>query len=153
MANYFFIGDGSEVLAVEAYETNAQEKLKELQAETDDELTIYSRDPSETTTDSAGKVVWAYPVERAVAEKEYDLPTLNEVIAANQKTHRGYVITPEGDVYLQLPADNAPRGFVIADEDQAWDIPPFKSWEAIAEDDPRITEDDRERLQWILDEA
>lgn len=81
MTTYFFIGDGSEVLACEARIENAQERLKELQAETDGELSIYERDPSETTLDDScegGEVVWAYPAERAVAEAEYDLPTLEE---------------------------------------------------------------------------
>jgi hypothetical protein len=79
MTTYFFIGDGSEVLACEARIENAQERLKELQAETDDDLSIYERDPSETTKDANGATVWAYPAERAVAEAEYDLPTLEEV--------------------------------------------------------------------------
>lgn len=81
MATYFFIGDGSEVLACEATRENANARLKELQSDTDDDLSIYERDPSETTTDSSGAIVWANPAERAVAETEYDLPTLAEVIA------------------------------------------------------------------------
>ncbi len=79
MATYFFIGDGSEVLGCESSIENAQARLKELQADTDDDLSIYERDPSETTTDANGATVWANPAERAVAEAEYDLPTLEEV--------------------------------------------------------------------------
>lgn len=79
MATYFFIGDGSEVLACESSIENANARLKELQAETDDELSIYERDPSEVTTDATGATVWANHAERAVAESEYDLPTLAEV--------------------------------------------------------------------------
>lgn len=79
MATYYFIGDGSEVLACEACIENSQARLRELQADTDDELSIYERDPSETTTDANGATVWANPAERAVAEAEYDLPTLEEV--------------------------------------------------------------------------
>jgi hypothetical protein len=78
MATYYFIGDGSEVLACEARIENAQARLRELQAETDDELSIYERDPSETATDASGATVWANPAERSVAEAEYDLPTLEE---------------------------------------------------------------------------
>jgi hypothetical protein len=66
--------------------------------------------------------------------------------------HCGYVVTPDGNVYLQLPAGNR-WGFVIQDDDQAWDFPPFSEWEAVADDDPRVTDADRERLGWILDEA
>lgn len=79
MATYFFIGDGSEVLACESTRANANARLRELQAETDDELSIYERDPSETTTDANGMIVWANPAERAIAEQEYDLPTLDDV--------------------------------------------------------------------------
>ena len=78
MTTYFFIGDGSEVLACEAHIENAQSRLRELQSEADDELSIYERDPSETTTDANGATAWASPAERAVAEAEYDLPTLEE---------------------------------------------------------------------------
>ena len=82
MATYFFIGDGSEVLACESTRENANARLRELQAETDDELSIYERDPSETTTDANGETVLAYPDEYAVASEEYDLPTVAEIIAA-----------------------------------------------------------------------
>ena len=68
------------------------------------------------------------------------------------KIHCGYVIDDNGNVYLQLPADNG-VGFVICDDDQTWDFPPFNSWEPVDDDDPRVTDTDRERLQWILDEA
>ena len=72
---YFFIGDGSEVLACEAYEANALAELKRLQAEQPGEnFSLYECDPSELTQDSAGNVVFAYPAERALAEREYDLP-------------------------------------------------------------------------------
>ncbi len=73
MATYYFIGDGSEVLACESSIENAQARLRELQSDTDDELLIYERDPSETTTDANGEIAWANPAERAVAEAEYDL--------------------------------------------------------------------------------
>ena len=66
----FAVADGAEGM---------RRRLKELQADTDDDLSIYERDPSETTTDANGATVWANPAERAVAEAEYDLPTLEEV--------------------------------------------------------------------------
>ena len=78
MTTFFFIGDGSEVLACESTRENANARLRDLQDETDDELSVYERDPSETTTDANGATVWAYPAEREVAEAEYDLPTLEE---------------------------------------------------------------------------
>lgn len=83
MATYFFIGDGSEVLACEAYEANAIAECKRLQANTDDELSVYSVDPTETTTDDSGNVVLAYPAEYAVASAEYDLPALSEITKGN----------------------------------------------------------------------
>lgn len=65
----------------------------------------------------------------------------------------GYVVTERGTVYVQLPADNA-HGFVLADDDQTWDggIGLADSWELVSDSDPRITDEDRERLSWLLDE-
>lgn len=66
----------------------------------------------------------------------------------------GYVVTQDGTVYVQLPADNQ-WGFVIADDDQTWEggFGLNGSWELAAENDPRITDEDRERLSWLLDQA
>lgn len=83
MTTYFFVGDGSEVLACEAYEANAIAECKRLQADTDDELSVYSVDPTETTTDDAGNAVLAYPAEYAVASAEYDLPTVQQLAKGN----------------------------------------------------------------------
>lgn len=67
--------------------------------------------------------------------------------------HTGYVIDDAtGNVYAQIPADNA-VGFVICDDDQTWDFPPFSSWSPVADDDPRVSDDDRERLQHLIDDA
>lgn len=65
----------------------------------------------------------------------------------------GYVLTERGKILVQLPDDN-PHGFVLADDDQAWDGglgADAGSWELIADDDPRITVADRERLGWLLE--
>ena len=63
-----------------------------------------------------------------------------------------YVVTDTGTILVQLPADNA-WGFVLADDDQSWPggFGAAGSWEAIAGDDPRITDDDRARLSWLFD--
>jgi len=67
--------------------------------------------------------------------------------------HVGYVITSNGTVLVQIPADNQ-WGFVLESDDQTW---PggfgIGEWEAIADTDHRIIDADRERLQWILDEV
>lgn len=70
------------------------------------------------------------------------------------KIHRGYVITGDGTILVQVPNDNQ-WGFMLCDDDQTWDggFGVASEWEPIANDDPRITDEDRERLQWILDEA
>ena len=64
-----------------------------------------------------------------------------------------YVITSDGNIYVQATADNQ-WGFAIYDDDQTW---PggfgIGEWELMANDDPRITDADRERLQWIIDEV
>jgi hypothetical protein len=62
---------------------------------------------------------------------------------------KGYVRTPEGDYFVQLPANN-PRGFVLADDDQTWEVPPFDSWQLVPEAD--VPEADRERLGHLLED-
>ncbi|MFH1267809.1 MAG: hypothetical protein ABIK89_18995 [Planctomycetota bacterium] len=70
------------------------------------------------------------------------------------KLHRGYVMHEKAGVLLQFPAENA-WGFELADDDQTW---PGglglgnASWEVLADDDPRITQEDRERLGWLLED-
>ena len=65
----------------------------------------------------------------------------------------GYILTDNSNIYVQIPADNQ-WGFSIQADDQTW---PgglgLGQWELLASDDPRITDADRERLGWILDEA
>ena len=76
----------------------------------------------------------------------------------NGKIHTGYVIgtTVTGAEYvlLQFPSDNR-WGFEIADDDQSW-AGGFGvyvgDFEAIGDDDGRITDEDRERLQDVLDD-
>lgn len=65
----------------------------------------------------------------------------------------GYVVTEDGTVLVQLPADNA-HGFELCDDDQSWPggLGVAASWELVADDDPRVTDDDRERLGWLLDD-
>jgi hypothetical protein len=82
----FFIGDGTEVLACEAYRANAESELARLQSTTDDNLSIYECDPNEISVNDAcdpdaENYCWSYPAERAVAEKSYDLLTMPEAIA------------------------------------------------------------------------
>ena len=71
----------------------------------------------------------------------------------NDQVKAGYVITSNGTVLAQIPADNQ-WGFAISSDDQTW---PggfgVDDWELLASNDPRITDADRERLQWILDEV
>lgn len=70
------------------------------------------------------------------------------------KNHVGYVITEDDIILLQLPADNQ-WGFVLADDDQSWPggFGIASRWEAIDDDDPRISTGDRDYLQCWLDEA
>lgn len=83
--SFFFVGDGTEVVACEARESVAAAEAARLNRENDtSEYNFYACNPSEVTKDDAGNWVWAYPSERAAAEAEYDLPTLDEVIARQQ---------------------------------------------------------------------
>jgi hypothetical protein len=67
--------------------------------------------------------------------------------------HVGYVITDDGSIYVQVPHENR-WGFILCDDGQTWDggFGLAESWDAISDDDPRITAADRDRLGWILDE-
>ncbi len=59
----------------------------------------------------------------------------------------GYVITDEGLILLQAPAENQ-WGFSLHSDDQSWPggIGIASSWELLANDDPRITEEIRGSL-------
>ena len=69
-------------------------------------------------------------------------------------TKAGYVIGSDEKIYVQVPANNQ-HGFSICDEDQSWEGgigSGLQAWTLLANDDPRITQSDRERLGWILDQ-
>jgi hypothetical protein len=66
----------------------------------------------------------------------------------------GFVLGSDGKIYAQVPAPNE-HGFEICDDDQSWPGglgSGLENWSLLANDDPRISEDDRERVGWILDE-
>ena len=73
-----------------------------------------------------------------------------------ENIHIGYVNTNSGDIYVQIPDDNR-WGFAICDDDMSWSYHNTSGmpgeWTAIEDDDPRITDERREQLQWILDDA
>jgi hypothetical protein len=72
---------------------------------------------------------------------------------AENKIKAGYVVDKNNNVFVQIPSDNQ-WGFAIASDDQTWDGGiGIGEWTLIADDDPRITDDIRESLQWILDEV
>lgn len=63
----------------------------------------------------------------------------------------GYVVTPEGDYYIQLPSDSR-WGFTIYSDDQAWEggfggPGPLR---LVPDDD--VPEEVRDTLGWIFDE-
>jgi len=67
--------------------------------------------------------------------------------------HVGYVITRNGTVLVQTPSDNQ-WGFVLESDDQTWPGGVGVGvYEALADNDVRINDEDRQRLGWILDEA
>jgi hypothetical protein len=71
------------------------------------------------------------------------------------KVAAGYVVTEDGLILVQVPSEESRWGFYLADDDQGWDggFGIASEWDLIADDDPRITEDDRERLGPILEDA
>lgn len=66
----------------------------------------------------------------------------------------GYVITESDLVLVQIPDETSRWGFYLADGDQSWDggFDIASGWEMVEDDDPRISDGDRERLGWILEE-
>ena len=72
----------------------------------------------------------------------------------DDSTETGYVIGSNEKIYVQVRDDNQ-FGFSICDEEQSWAGgvgSGLSNWTLIASDDSRITDDDRERLGWILRE-
>ena len=67
----------------------------------------------------------------------------------------GFVITDDGTILLQAPDPNSRWGFYLADWDQDWDggVGVATGWTAIDDNDPRITDEDHQRLDWLLRES
>lgn len=67
--------------------------------------------------------------------------------------HIGYVVASSGRVLVQGQHPESRTGFALYDEEQCWPDG-FESgeldWEAVADDDPRVTPADRDRLGWVL---
>lgn len=84
--------------------------------------------------------------------READMTLQNPQSGATAPVQAGYVLTDHGTLLAQLPDDNR-WGFVLADEDQTWEggFGFGCSWELLADNDPRITEADRERLGWLFE--
>jgi hypothetical protein len=66
------------------------------------------------------------------------------------KVYQGWVKTNEDEFYIQLADCEARFGFVLCDDEQSWDVPPFENWEPVSSD--TVPNDRREELQYLLDE-
>ncbi len=64
----------------------------------------------------------------------------------------GFVVTPEGEYFIQRPADNQ-WGFELLSADQSWPggIGAARSWKAVARES--VPPEVEEELGWILDES
>lgn len=85
MARYYFVGDGYEVLACEAWQANAYAALKRILGDMpylDPHcLKVYECDPSEVAYWPDAGWDWAHPAEHAAAiAAGYELPTLAEAL-------------------------------------------------------------------------
>lgn len=83
-----------------------------------------------------------------------ELPEDWTIDLIDDSTQTGYVIGSNGRIYVQV-RDDSQFGFAICDDEQSWAGgvgSGLTSWTLIASDDSRITDNDRERLGWILDE-
>jgi hypothetical protein len=65
--------------------------------------------------------------------------------------HVGYVVTVNGEILVQGPHDGQ-AGFALYSDDQTWPggVGAASDWTAISQCDARITQDDRDRLGWVL---
>jgi len=74
---------------------------------------------------------------------------------AQHENQSGFVITDNGTILVQISDPTASSGFYLADDDQTWDggFGVAQNWEMISYDDPRITNEDHERLDWLLEES
>lgn len=66
----------------------------------------------------------------------------------------GYVLTDTGEILVQLPDESMEHGFCLADDDQTWDggLGVAQTWDLLTDDDPRISDDDRERMGFLLED-
>jgi hypothetical protein len=65
----------------------------------------------------------------------------------------GYVIASTGSVLVIVPARNS-HGFLIRDDVRSWPGGVgLTSWRSINADDPALTQEIREQLEWIIDQA
>lgn len=64
--------------------------------------------------------------------------------------HEGFIQSDDGRFFVQIRDENARFGFRVLDDEQSYEVPPFKTWKAVAIDE--VPEDDRERLRWILED-
>lgn len=64
-----------------------------------------------------------------------------------------FVIAQNGIIFVQIEDLNSQHGFYLTDDDQTYDGGYGSgaiTWEAIEPNDPRISEVDHERLDWLL---
>lgn len=68
---------------------------------------------------------------------------------------RAFVITERGDVLVQIEDPSSQWGFQLASDDMTWDGG-FGSgagtWQVVDYHDPRISDEDHDRLDWLLEE-
>lgn len=65
------------------------------------------------------------------------------------KVYQGWVKTEENDFFIQLASSTARFGFVLCDDEQSWELPPFRSWEFVSADMVPVLR--REELQYLLE--
>lgn len=69
-------------------------------------------------------------------------------------TKNGFVLHSNGQIFIQK-ADDSRFGFSLHDDDQSWEGGiglGNGTWELLDDTDPRITDEIRERLGWILED-
>ena len=87
-----------------------------------------------------------------VDTREAQVAGVVQLFEESEGIFTGFVITPEGEYFIQRPADNQ-WGFELLSADQSWPggIGAARSWKAVARES--VPPEVEEELGWILDES
>lgn len=68
---------------------------------------------------------------------------------------KNFVLTNRNEILVQIEDEKSEFGFYLADEEMSYDGgfgSGATTWQVIEKDDPRITDELHERLDWLLED-